>query len=453
MPDSAQLACHYPPTEYPTDNLVSYIQSAVLPPLPYCLSGRDTLLASPQLLNSNYPSFRHARRLTDDFFNSRVQEHTRLLIPKASPGRNTFEGEWPPRGLTVPHPTFYTDQYHLGLALGIHAVYEHIAKLPLATVSKIIQILSAANSLTSEMCHWPVINPVWKEGYGFGDFDGLGYVVWGHNFTYASNLGSPYAELLTKSTMRSAIVVTFESDWAFDGGTALHEFTGYCSNPQEASTRASELWRKILHLCRERDTSYFVYSTYNYWIFGSFSLDWTHATVSPVKTYDCQGPTILECLCCWLLESNRDERKWLNPDVAELSEVEGSLEEIAASPTSNKTTVLGSSLPSRKSGNMCCTRPDSTLNKRVDDTSSQSYLSNLVTARGEPTIQLQSAKTEDVFGDEAGWIVDPDFAIKADLQVNRCSSPDVYPSDDGGGLADPLNRRLVPYSPLHNRRR
>ncbi|KAL0946926.1 hypothetical protein HGRIS_013087 [Hohenbuehelia grisea] len=60
------------------------------------------------------------------------------------------------------------------------------------------------------------------------------------------------------------------------------------------------LWAKIWDTCVEKDTRWFVVTTYQQWVFGVFTKGWTTAYVTSPYECDEYGPTILEFLTYWV---------------------------------------------------------------------------------------------------------------------------------------------------------
>ncbi|KDQ51205.1 hypothetical protein JAAARDRAFT_140630 [Jaapia argillacea MUCL 33604] len=57
---------------------------------------------------------------------------------------------------------------------------------------------------------------------------------------------------------------------------------------------------QIWDVCVQKESSFFVLTNYNEWVFGSFSDNWRQARVTLPKSYNAASPTILECLVYWI---------------------------------------------------------------------------------------------------------------------------------------------------------
>ncbi|KAG8918926.1 hypothetical protein FRC01_001578 [Tulasnella sp. 417] len=62
-------------------------------------------------------------------------------------------------------------------------------------------------------------------------------------------------------------------------------------------------WAQIYDYCHGQGRHYFVLTTYEYWVFGVFSLNFTSAQVSDIIPYSHTEPTVLECITYWVQSS------------------------------------------------------------------------------------------------------------------------------------------------------
>ncbi|KAG8918179.1 hypothetical protein FRC01_002019 [Tulasnella sp. 417] len=67
--------------------------------------------------------------------------------------------------------------------------------------------------------------------------------------------------------------------------------------------RAQRALAQVYDYCREQKHHFFIITTYEHWMFGVFSQDYTLATVTEPLPYNHQGPTILQCIIYWLQSS------------------------------------------------------------------------------------------------------------------------------------------------------
>ncbi|KAG8943414.1 hypothetical protein FRC04_002879 [Tulasnella sp. 424] len=69
------------------------------------------------------------------------------------------------------------------------------------------------------------------------------------------------------------------------------------------SLQAQRVLAQVYDYCREQKHQFFIITTYEYWMFGVFSQDYTLAAVTEPLPYDHKGPTILQCITYWLQSS------------------------------------------------------------------------------------------------------------------------------------------------------
>ncbi|KAF8198689.1 hypothetical protein K438DRAFT_2016154 [Mycena galopus ATCC 62051] len=76
-------------------------------------------------------------------------------------------------------------------------------------------------------------------------------------------------------------------------------------SPTDGNSTALEakerLWAKIWDTCVTAKTRWFVLTSYNHWVFGTFSEAWTIGFVSDVYCFDACAPSILELLMFWVV--------------------------------------------------------------------------------------------------------------------------------------------------------
>ncbi|EIN07414.1 hypothetical protein PUNSTDRAFT_144900 [Punctularia strigosozonata HHB-11173 SS5] len=140
--------------------------------------------------------------------------------------------------------------------------------------------------------------------------------------------------------IRGNLVVAIQPSWIVSD-CDLNDFVGCKTFPLKKLTPEDKrgapvaarrlrsnrrLWAKLWDTCYRYRSRFFVLSTYEGWVFGSFSIGWTTGFVSPVKTFDVHAPTILHCLIYWLSSASaRGHSRWITPIVSgEPSDDEGS---------------------------------------------------------------------------------------------------------------------------------
>ncbi|KAI0721677.1 hypothetical protein C8T65DRAFT_825758 [Cerioporus squamosus] len=73
------------------------------------------------------------------------------------------------------------------------------------------------------------------------------------------------------------------------------------------------LWARIWDSCHTTRSRFFVFTTYEVWVFGVFSLDWTRAWTSEIVSQDSTGPTVIECLFYWFAKAIVDPGDFVLP--------------------------------------------------------------------------------------------------------------------------------------------
>ncbi|KAG8918704.1 hypothetical protein FRC01_001696, partial [Tulasnella sp. 417] len=68
-------------------------------------------------------------------------------------------------------------------------------------------------------------------------------------------------------------------------------------------TTAQRVLAQVYDYCKEQKNHFFIITTYEYWMFGVFSQDYSLATVTEPLPYNHQGTTILQCIKYWLQSS------------------------------------------------------------------------------------------------------------------------------------------------------
>ncbi|KAH9896575.1 hypothetical protein C8Q73DRAFT_788923 [Cubamyces lactineus] len=118
---------------------------------------------------------------------------------------------------------------------------------------------------------------------------------------------------------RPGIVVVSIPPWKLGLGN-LHEFScrrmflpGELDREYPSNTvwsNDTKLWAMVYDSCRVSGYRWFVVTTYQYWVFGTFSLDWSGAEATPPVPFDrTRGMSIVEMLTFWI-ECSRDKTKY-----------------------------------------------------------------------------------------------------------------------------------------------
>ncbi|KAG9041412.1 hypothetical protein FS837_012309 [Tulasnella sp. UAMH 9824] len=74
-------------------------------------------------------------------------------------------------------------------------------------------------------------------------------------------------------------------------------------NEKEKFSEEQKVWAQLYDYCHTQRRHYFVLTTYERWVFGVFSLNFTSARVSDIIPYSRTEPTVLECLTYWVQSS------------------------------------------------------------------------------------------------------------------------------------------------------
>ncbi|KAG8892230.1 hypothetical protein FRB99_002860, partial [Tulasnella sp. 403] len=104
----------------------------------------------------------------------------------------------------------------------------------------------------------------------------------------------------------SRMVIEVKKPWVLTE-TEAFQFSSLERLPNEAEVvqrmqdynSVEQMWAQVYDYCYNRNNWFFVLTSYDYWIFGVFSLDWGTAFITDPFPYDSTEPTILECLLYW----------------------------------------------------------------------------------------------------------------------------------------------------------
>ncbi|KAG8914549.1 hypothetical protein FRC01_004011 [Tulasnella sp. 417] len=75
------------------------------------------------------------------------------------------------------------------------------------------------------------------------------------------------------------------------------------SKEKEKFSEEEKVWAQLYDYCHGQGHHYFILTTYDHWVFGVFSLNFTSAQVSDVIPYSHTEPTVLECITYWVQSS------------------------------------------------------------------------------------------------------------------------------------------------------
>ncbi|KAG8892128.1 hypothetical protein FRC01_014332 [Tulasnella sp. 417] len=90
-------------------------------------------------------------------------------------------------------------------------------------------------------------------------------------------------------------------------------------------SEAQKIWAQIYDSCVTQGNYFFALTSYEFWVFGVFSADYTFAQVTDPIPYDSKKPTVLACLMYWtqsaMLVSGLHEIPWPLDDREPLAQI------------------------------------------------------------------------------------------------------------------------------------
>lgn len=285
------------------DDLRGYLRDAVLPELKYGPETPDLPpLGHKSHRNTLSTRFRKHRHLTaihylGPSFDEIVNEWISARLPAKSTG---FRGEDQQSGeaLTVPS----TRRFKVCTAVPAPAadsarLWTWVHHFPLRTVQTVLHIIFP------KIQDWDFVSDdsgtdnadIYKEFY----------------FTDTRNPTSP--EIRSNS-----VVVVCQPPWVLSDED-MWQFTELKSLPMDnVPLRAKErLWAKVWDTCVRRQSTYFVVTSYQQWVFGAFSRGFTHAFVSPPMGAQSRDPTVIQAAIYWLASALAVEYGYVPPYVPE----------------------------------------------------------------------------------------------------------------------------------------
>jgi hypothetical protein len=70
--------------------------------------------------------------------------------------------------------------------------------------------------------------------------------------------------------------------------------------PESQLNSSHRVWANLLDTCKRHECPSFVLTTYQGWVFGSFSEDWTRVDISELKEFDATEPRVMQALVYWV---------------------------------------------------------------------------------------------------------------------------------------------------------
>ncbi|KDQ14079.1 hypothetical protein BOTBODRAFT_55793 [Botryobasidium botryosum FD-172 SS1] len=273
----------------------TYIASAVLPYMPY---STEKLHASTYREPTRNRLLQHVERISIDELNRATLEY----FEQGLLARTIETSALPPK-LYVPAEGFVTiDQTDWLKPPYIEAtVGSWIQNIPCVTVEKLLQHLDPA-------C----------EGWDFqptvGKAAELVDLSWQRRVSDADN-----------TVVNSRLSMEIKCPWNFtekdlDTFINMREPPTVFTEEQKAKkaknlNKYQKLWCQIYDYAIVQGARFFIVSTYESWVFGCFSKNYSTAWVAPPIHYNSRGPTLVQYLIYWVQSAMSAEGGWLIPEV------------------------------------------------------------------------------------------------------------------------------------------
>ncbi|KAF9464673.1 hypothetical protein BDZ94DRAFT_1255649 [Collybia nuda] len=194
--------------------------------------------------------------------------------------------------LTIPSPSMPNNFFRmLKSPENILRLASWLDNLPLQTVEKIVHLLYPNTQ------SWG-FNEKPEEWFDQRDKDIFRCFTWSTSVTLHSN-------------RPRALVVAYQPPWILTHQD-IKEFSECRSFPPFRKLgnafpiplkSRERLWAKMWDTCVQHRTHWFVLTSYDNWVFGTFSTGFTTAFVTNVYSYDSYNPTIIEFLTFWTLSA------------------------------------------------------------------------------------------------------------------------------------------------------
>lgn len=285
------------------DDLRGYLRDAVLPELKY---GPETPDLPPlghkshrNTLSTRFRKHRHliAIHYLGPSFDEIVYEWISARLPTKSAG---FRGEDQQTGETLTVPSARRFKVCTAVpppATDSTRLWTWVHYFPLRTVQSVLHFIFP------KIQDWKFVSDdsgtdnadIYKEFY----------------FTDTRNPTSP--EIRSNS-----VVVICQPPWVLSDED-MWQFTELKSLPMDnVPLRAKErLWAKVWDTCVRRQSTYFVVTSYQQWVFGAFSRGFTNAFVSPPMGAQSRDPTVIHAAIYWLASALAVEYGYVPPYVPE----------------------------------------------------------------------------------------------------------------------------------------
>ncbi|KAL4069596.1 hypothetical protein V8B97DRAFT_1968151 [Scleroderma yunnanense] len=286
-----------------TDDLQGYLRDAILPDLKY---GPDAPKLPPMghksHCNTLSTRFKKCRHLTGIHylgasFDEMINDWIKRNVPRRSVGFR-LDGHDTGEILTVPSARKFKISSALPAPVtDFTRLSSWVDHFPLQTIQGVLHIIFPQTK------DWGFISDskrnddqeIYKEFY----------------FTDISK--SPSLE-----TAFNSVVVACQPPWILSQED-IWQFTELKSLPVDnGPLRAKErLWAKLWDSCVRRQSTYFIVTSYQQWVFGVFSRGFTNAFVSPPIDARSRDPTVMHAILYWLVSALAVEDGYAAPHVPE----------------------------------------------------------------------------------------------------------------------------------------
>lgn len=286
------------------DDLRGYLRDAVLPELKYGSDSPD--LPPPghkshrNTLSTRFRKYRHltAIHYLGPSFDEIVNEWISARLPAKAAG---FQDEDQRSGETLTVPSARRFKINTAVPAPVTdstRLWTWVHHFPLRTIQRVLHLIFP------KIQDWNFVSDdsgtdndadIYKEFY----------------FTDTRNPPSPEIRF-------NSVVVICQPPWVLSDED-IWQFTELKSLPMDnVPLRAKErLWAKLWDTCVRRQSTYFVVTSYQQWVFGAFSRGFTNAFVSPPMAAQSCDPTVIHAAIYWLASALAVKDGYVPPYVPE----------------------------------------------------------------------------------------------------------------------------------------
>ncbi|KAK0483596.1 hypothetical protein IW261DRAFT_966796 [Armillaria novae-zelandiae] len=303
-----------------TDNIRQYTAKCLLPEMPYVADAPQVPLPGHKThMNRLHIRPEPYRRLEmidcETFMNigSVITQWARCAFPDKPLKVNDLDEETG-ENLTLPCPAAYNfaiaDIWHTA-AVDIHRFAGWLDTFPLTTTQRLLHL---AFPNQTKAWHFKLKQDRDKELFQ--------YFLWTSPQLEASKTRPPLDPDALEMMTRKSVVIAFQPPWIMSPAD-LKEFVecqhfppyqGSATNYLESKHR---VWGKLWDVCVTNESQFFVLTTYDQWVFGTFSQRWKGVFFSPIYDFDSSDPSIAECLTFWIASAMRITKILVLPKIPE----------------------------------------------------------------------------------------------------------------------------------------